>query len=296
MRTGLWTGAVALTAIAIGAAWQFAPGARGQEVRVFRDGDDIRRDMRTFEWIAGDRTEIGATVADRGGDAAKAEAGVIVEDVRGDGPAAKAGLKAGDVITAFDGERVRSARQFERLVEETASGRSVPATIERDGKRIDIAIVTDANAPVVDGRREAGVASGSRRGGRAFRVDIPDDELRSIPDFAFIMGRPRLGVSIQDLTPELAAYFGVKNGVLVSEVSGDSPAQKAGVKAGDVITTVNGQQVNDGGTLRHLVDAGESTTRELTLGIVRDKKEMSVKATLDSNDGQQRRRATRRRV
>ena len=109
------------------------------------------------------------------------------------------------------------------------------------------------------------------------------------------MGRPRLGVSIQDLTPELAAYFGVKNGVLVSEVSGDSPAQKAGVKAGDVITTVNGQQVDDGGKLRDLVGTADGSTRELTLGIVRDKKEMSVKATLAADDSQ-RRRVTRRRV
>ena len=123
MKNGLWLGAVALTAAAVGVAWQFAPGARGQEVRVFRDADDIRQDMRTFEWLAGDRTEIGATVADCAGDASKPEAGVVVEDVRNNGPAAKAGLRKGDVITAFDGERVRSARQFERLVEETASGR-----------------------------------------------------------------------------------------------------------------------------------------------------------------------------
>src|SRR5207245_9832621 len=64
--------------------------------------------------------------------------GAVVEDIRADSPAEKAGLKRADVIVEFDGERVRSARQFTRLVQETGPGRTVKATVVRDGQRKDV--------------------------------------------------------------------------------------------------------------------------------------------------------------
>ena len=66
--------------------------------------------------------------------------GVIIEQVRSDGPAARAGLMKGDVVTAFDGQRVLSVNQFSRLVEETPPGWMVKITIVRDGKARDIPI------------------------------------------------------------------------------------------------------------------------------------------------------------
>ena len=56
-----------------------------------------------------------------------------------------------------------------------------------------------------------------------------------------------LGVTVSPLTDQLASYFGVKQGVLVSAVTSDSPAAGAGVRAGDVITAVNGQTVSSSG-------------------------------------------------
>ena len=95
-----------------------------------------------------------------------------------------------------------------------------------------------------------------------------------------ISPRGRLGVQTNDLTPQLAEYFGAKDGgVLVTSISKDSPAEKAGLKAGDVITSVNGEHV------RHadeLIDGlRDSKSAEVTIGILRDKKESSVKATIE---------------
>src|SRR4029079_18618325 len=70
-----------------------------------------------------------------------AEAGAIVESVRRGGPADTAGLRQSDVVVTFDGERVRSAGELTRLVQETPAGRKVKATVFRDGKRTDVEVV-----------------------------------------------------------------------------------------------------------------------------------------------------------
>jgi S1-C subfamily serine protease len=88
-----------------------------------------------------------------------------------------------------------------------------------------------------------------------------------------------LGVTVQEVSGDLAAYFGVKAGVLVAGVMPDSPAAKAGLKAGDVITGVNGKPV---ASPRELVMAlpTDDAAHEVTLTVVREKKETTFKATL----------------
>ena len=94
----------------------------------------------------------------------------------------------------------------------------------------------------------------------------------------FSTGRGRLGVNVQELTPDLAAYFGVKDGVLVNGVQADTPASKAGIKAGDVIGTVNSQAVASPDELIKELAGKEG---EVTIGVTRDKKALSLKATLE---------------
>ncbi len=93
--------------------------------------------------------------------------------------------------------------------------------------------------------------------------------------------RGQLGVGIQPVTPEIAAGLGLKesSGVLVSGVSPGSPAERAGIKAGDVITAINGQSANDGNDLRNRIASTPPGT-EVTLTLLRDGKERQVKATL----------------
>jgi len=105
-------------------------------------------------------------------------------------------------------------------------------------------------------------------------------------NFAFTMGRGRLGVTVQELTPELAAYFGVKDGLLVSAVQADTPAAKAGIKAGDVIATVNGKTV---ASSSELIAELADKDGEVTIGLTRDKKPLSLKATLEARKAPARR-------
>ena len=120
---------------------------------------------------------------------------------------------------------------------------------------------------------------------REFHFDMPagrnDFEGEGLP---FVMaGRGRLGVRVQDLSEDLAGYFGVKTGVLVSGVDAETPAAKAGIKAGDVITAVNGQQVSEPGDLRREVSKVEDG-KTVDLAVTRDKKALSLKAEMTARD------------
>ena len=85
---------------------------------------------------------------------------------------------------------------------------------------------------------------------------------------------------MQPLTDQLSAYFGVKEGVLVTSVTDGSPASRAGIKAGDVITSVNSERV---GSREDLVRAlRDASSDRIELGIVRDKQERTVTATIES--------------
>lgn len=217
---------------------------------------------------AGDR-QLGVRVSDTAN-------GVRVDDVTEGSAAEKAGLKEGDLVVAFDGERVRSARQFVRLVQETPAGRPVRMAIRRDGKEQNLEATLESHSTF---SWDSGTWHRDR-----FNFDFEDFPRRfdfRIPELGsrFPSARGRLGVSVQSMTPELAEYFGAKNGgVLVSSVAQDSPAAKAGVKAGDVITAINGDRITDSGDLiRELNDA---TSDDVTIAVLRDKKELTLKATV----------------
>lgn len=234
---------------------------------------DLATRARDFMVLAGRGSEIGVQVADD-----KTE-GVVVEEVGPDSPAEKAGLKKGDTIVEFDGERVRSTRQFGRLVQETPPGRTVKATVVRDGKRRNLEITP----------REGRGALSERFmiDGDLLRHQMPDlDALRGqLPHGPFNFDLPgalsgrRLGVTVDPLTDQLADYFGIKAGVLVTSVADGSAASRAGLRAGDVITSIDGQSVRSADDLIRAIR--DAKTDEVTIEIVRDRKSSTVKATLD---------------
>jgi len=354
MRRGYAIGAglVILAALAAAVAWAPVVAAQQdasarqerQNVVVTVDGRSAQPQGTTWSAQSGNvfalgGPRLGVSIRDvEAADASKMKltglAGVVVEDVTKDSAAAKAGLKAGDVIVQFDGEAIRSTRQFTRLVNESATGRAVKIGVMRDGKRIEVeATPTMAEGPSVGitinrddiqreverslAQAERGLAQAGRNRAQAernlsqaepllrqFRVErapggpggaaprLPSDRLFSFEGpmsealakrlegslGAVLANRGRLGVTVQELTPELAAFFGVKDGVLVSTVRADSPASKAGIKAGDVITMVNEKPVADASAL---VDQLRDKDGDVTIGLSRDKKAMSVKATLE---------------
>ena len=187
--------------------------------------------------------------------------GAIVASVRPDTPAAAAGIQEKDLIIQFDGERVRSSAHLARLVQETPAGREVPMTVVRGGQNVAMRIKPVAASGWFDPRFH----------------DLIEDVKRGIGDSAAGRGRGRLGASVQGLNSELAEYFGVKSGVLVTSVGEGTAASKSGLTAGDVITAVNGTSVASVSELAAAF-AKSGSTQEVTLTVMRNRKEMTLRA------------------
>ncbi len=231
---------------------------------------------RELTVLSGRGGELGVRITDA------SSGGVEGQEVPPDSAADKAGMKRGDVIVEFDGERVRSGRQFARLVQETPAGKTVKATIVRNGQRQDLQLTPS------EGRRDSAVIIGGDRFPDAWGDRRDLDWLRDLPfnfnNFSFDylpgMSGSRLGVTVDELTHQLADYFGAKDGVLVTGVTDGSAAARAGIKAGDVITSINGEHVTSRSDLVSALRRADN--EDVTVGIVRDKKETSVKAKIEA--------------
>jgi C-terminal processing protease CtpA/Prc len=211
-----------------------------------------------------------------------AERGVLLERIVPDGPAAKAGLKDNDVITEINGQRVEGAAQFRRMIHEIPAGRSAQFTIWRDGRAQTISVTL--------GKSEDRGNMWFKSAPRAFsfqlpRVEIP--EVMDMPGMDWSTGgvlagaRPRLGIDAEDLSGQFGTYFGAPDGegVLVRAVNAGSPAEKAGVKSGDVITSLNGERIRSLGDLREKL-AGKREEKTVKLGVLRNKSEVSITVEL----------------
>lgn len=217
-------------------------------------------------------------------DAAKAKlgqpSGVYVESVREGTPAAKAGIQSGDIVVDFDGERVRSASHFTRLVQESVPNRELAVVVVRGTSKQTLKIVPEESGALNilsgNGRARARQLQDLQlnlpRGN--FNFDLNNDALRRV----LPANGAALGVTVSPLTDQLATYFGVKEGVLVSAVTNNSPAANAGVRAGDVITAINGQPVSSSADLSRALR--ENRTESVDISVTREKKSLSLKATL----------------
>jgi len=224
---------------------------------------------------------LGVTLKDVTADKARdlklpGEYGALVESVDADSAAAKAGLQKGDVIVEFAGERVRSEAQLRRLIRETPAGRTVSLQVIRDGHA-----------------RAFSAKLQSRTNHFNLNVQVPEIHITppnmqyfDYPGFNFLFDgrRPSLGISGDELTTQLASYFGVKQGkgVLVREVVVGSAAEKAGLKAGDVIVAVDGKSVATVTELRQALEIKSSKEEhKVNLTVVRDRHEQTVPVELE---------------
>jgi serine protease Do len=242
---------------------------------VLVQGTENRSPERRMMFLDGRGSRLGVMVQD-------SDAGVRIDQVDRESPAEKAGLREGDILVEFDGERVRSARQFTRLVQETPDGRTVRIGILRSGQKQTVDATPQASgfgwSMNLDGiKREY---ESQLRGFDDLKLMERGFKFRFDDLFAGRASRGRLGVTVESLTPQLQEYFGARDGgALVSSVTAGSAAEKAGLKAGDVITTINGDRVQDAGDV--IDELSQSTTNEVTIGIVRDKKATTLKATIE---------------
>lgn len=206
--------------------------------------------------------------------------GVGVTEVMKDSPAEKAGLRKDDVILRFDGESVTSVRKLTRLVSESAADQTVRLTISRGGAEQEVTVTLSK-------RDFGGLLRGkiNNEVWKGIDKDFPRIEMGNLGEGNFVLafGNRRIGVSTQTLTNQLADYFGVKDGgVLITSVTENGPAAKAGLKAGDVITAVDGEKVTSPGDIARALNKKE--TGDVSLTVIRDKNMRTVTLTPEKSE------------
>jgi serine protease Do len=207
--------------------------------------------------------------------------GVGISRVTEGSPAEKAGLKKGDVILQFDGEAVTSTRKLFRLIGEAAPEQTVRLTIIRNGAEQQVSATLGQRE---DASRALGALAPELRN-RLFKPGTPP-AIPNVPftapavpeNFSFSFGNSRrVGITTTQLTKQLADYFGVSDGqgILITSVGENSPASKAGLRAGDVITEVNGERIANAGDFTRAISRKEDG--EATLTVIRNKSRHTIK-------------------
>ncbi|MDT7602603.1 MAG: serine protease Do [Acidobacteriota bacterium] len=240
--------------------------------------------------------------------------GVAVTEVAENSPAAKAGLQKDDVILRFDGEAVGSTQKLSRLINESAPEHTARLTVSRGGSEREITVTL--------GKRELATTREGMmfNNGELFRLNQGEwqkqsaeearkqaeewqkhseewkkqteqlrQQLEKMPrpeNFSFVLGAGRrIGVTTTALTDQLADYFGVSHdgGVLITSVTENSPAAKAGLKAGDVITEADGAKIANAVELTHAI--GRKEEGDVTLTVVRERNRRTFKVTPEKAQG-----------
>jgi len=173
--------------------------------------------------------------------------GVLISQVVSNSPASRAGIRKGDILLSVNSRRVESPKALTELIRSAKVGQSMKISLLRNGERRSV---------------------GAELAERPDNVGMTDSELDDLRDLPRKMARMekdmhrhpgtysytfrgpsrgRLGVRVESLNDDLGSYFDAPNdqGVLIVEVVDDSPAEKAGLKAGDVITDVGGHKISD---------------------------------------------------
>lgn len=208
--------------------------------------------------------------------------GAIVNEVINDGPADKAGIEADDVIVEFNGKKVTDEDELVDYVRSTEPGEIAKLVVMRGDDKMDFEVEIGEFADKKSSRVWGWVGDDDVVVAPNVRYwssgDWDDDDLHS---FYFLDDGAYLGVSLIDLSEGLADYFGADHGgALVSEVSEDSPAEAAGIKAGDVIVAINDEEVEDSDDVVEIIDDLEEGDN-IKVAVLRDHKSMAFEAELD---------------
>jgi serine protease Do len=199
--------------------------------------------------------------------------GVGVTEVVKDSPAEKAGLRKDDVILSFNGEAVTSTRKLSRLVSESSADQNVRLMISRGGSEQEVSATLAKRENIFNGKWNEELKQKMEKMQKDFPKMKDGDG-----NFVFSWGaHRRIGVSTEPLSKQLAEYFGVSEGILITSVVENSPAAKAGLKAGDVITAVDGEKVDSPGDVTRAINKKEDGS--ITLTVVRDRSSRSVTVT-----------------
>jgi len=167
----------------------------------------------------------------------KENTGVVLAQVHDNSPAAKAGLKDGDIITSLGGKPVKDGRDLQRIVAVLPLNKPVDVSVVRDGKTLTVP-VTIEEQPREFGSSRVPVRSAPKRDGNTVNLE-------------------KLGLSITDLTPELAEQMGFKaatTGVVITQVESGSVAENAGLRRGALLVKVDKSPVTSAASAKAVLE------------------------------------------
>lgn len=203
--------------------------------------------------------------------------GVEIMSVAAGSPAENAGIRKNDVLIEFRGQRVEGQEQLVRLVRETPIGRKTPVTVIRNGSKVNLEVEIGSLEPAPHALFNCG--------NEPCEIRVPEVRIQA---FDFDIPKPRmvtqsrmLGAELESIDGQLAEYFGVNEGVLVRSVDSDSPASRAGLKAGDVIVQVAGRTVRDSAQIR---DAARSAAGRKTVAMQINRNRSRVTLQLETQE------------
>jgi len=189
-----------------------------------------------------------------------------------DAPAAKAGLHIHDVLLSLNNQPIDGQAQLSRMLRDIPPGRTVTFLLSRDGQLVTLQVqLADRSTIEADAWSQ--------------HIPVPDpdefpDQSSPLYGNSFIAGLGKnplyTGLELDMLGPQLANYFGVHDGqgLLVRRVDDNSPASVAGLRAGDVITKVNGQTMATTSQWFKTIHANRG--KQIQLTVVRDRRENIV--------------------
>jgi serine protease Do len=220
--------------------------------------------------------------------------GVAVDKVMEGSPAQAAGLQNGDVIVGFNGEEITSVRKLTRLIGEVAPDHQARITVLRGGSERELTATLgkrptpkfeNGNWPfsvLPPGHPAIPDAPNVPPAAEMPRIQIQPGA--PAQPFVWQFGpRRQIGVGITPLTDQLAQHFNVTSGALINNVRDNSPAAKAGLKAGDIVVEVDGKQLTGDGDLARAI--GEKKEGDITLTIVRNGNRQTVRVTPEEVKG-----------
>jgi serine protease Do len=273
MKKILWISSVALVAaiVAFGSA----------TARKYRSSRHHDRNRGAFLGVSTE--SVTPRLADRWDLAV--EYGAYIDRVYDDTPADEAGLRDDDIIVEFNGTKVRDSDDLSELLYDLQAGDEAKIIVQRDSDTVELTaklgdsddFLEDLDWPSNIG---AWVTPRVPKAPRAPRAPNAPQAFWFNPHRAFI------GISMMDLTRQLGDYFGVEKsrGVLITEIERDSPAEEAGLKAGDVIVRLDGDKVFDSEDIQDIVSELEAGDK-VKVVVIRDKKETELEVTVDERDG-----------
>ena len=202
----------------------------------------------------------------------KEERGVEVTNVVDGSPADNAGIRPGDALLTYNGENILGGQQLVRLVRETPPGRKVRIQLWRDSKpqtvTVTLASLQSYNLRPLQGRNLP-VTS----------VDIPDLSSPALPDIPVMLLAWRstlLGAECEGVSSQLAHFFGVNDGILIRSVEPGSAADRAGLKAGDVLVALDDRPLVSPRDLNRFHRSYRGVAKAVSLTAMRDKKKLNL--------------------